>query len=154
MNSSSYIKMEVHTNMNTVHWMHQVFHRGSRPHFNLFTIELTKHYNRGFIIVQNVKMGKYLILKITECHKACVEIIDFMGNMKCCANAALPECLSSWHCPWDWTNTTAALTSLPLIFFLWFLRLNRMMKFCANTTFSFLQLHSDLSASVYRSNNK
>lgn len=117
MNSSSCIKMEVHIHMNTVHWMHQVFHRGSRPHFNLFTIELTKHYNRGFIIMQNVKMGKYLILKITECQKGCVEIIDFMGNMKCCANAALPECLSSWHCPWDWTNTTAALTSLPLIFF-------------------------------------
>lgn len=140
--------------MNTVHWMHQVLHRGSRPHFNLFTRELTKRYNRGFIITQNVKKGKDLILKIAECLKGCVEMIDSVGNMKCCAKAALQECLSSWHYPWDQINTTAALTiTLPLIFLLWFLRLNRMMKFCANT-FSFLKMHSDISVSVYHRDNK
>jgi len=65
--------------------MHQVLHRGSRPHFNLFTGELTKHFTKGFIITQNVEMGKDLILKITKCLKSCVEIIDSEGNMKCCA---------------------------------------------------------------------
>ena len=78
--------------MNTVHGMHQELHRESRPHFNLFTSELTKHYNREFIITQNVKMGKDLILKIAECLKGCVEMIDSVGNMKCCAKAALQGC--------------------------------------------------------------
>lgn len=49
--------------------------------------------------MRNVKMGMDLILKIAECLKGRVEMINSVGNMKCCAKAALQECLSSWHCP-------------------------------------------------------
>lgn len=112
MNSSTCIKVEEGIHMNITHWMHQVLCRGSRPHFNLFTSELPICYNRGFIITQNEKMGKDLILKITQCLKGCVEMTDFVRNTKCCAKAVLQESLSSWHCPWEQRNTTAVLTSI------------------------------------------